>query len=98
MFFILKTALNYQFPVVAIGTAAKEIDLLKNIISDFPADTGMAYIIFEDLSSSQSSNLAEILLLNSKMPVIEIVHDINIKPNNIYIGLRKRITAAKTHH
>ncbi|MBW1656106.1 CheR family methyltransferase [Flavobacterium quisquiliarum] len=82
---ILKTALNYQFPVVAIGTAAKEIDLLKNIISDFPADTGMAYIIFEDLSSSQSSNLAEILLLNSKMPVIEIVHDINIKPNNIYI-------------
>lgn len=82
---ILKTALNYQFPVVAIGTAAKEIDVLKNVISDFPANSGMAYIIFEDLSSSQSPNLAENLLANAKMPVIEIVHDINIQPNNIYI-------------
>ena len=82
---ILKTALNYQFPVVAIGTAAKEIDVLKNVISDFPANSGMAYIIFENLSSSQSPNLAEMLLENAKMPVIEIVHDINIQPNNIYI-------------
>ncbi|WP_343697900.1 CheR family methyltransferase [Flavobacterium sp.] len=76
---------NSHFPVVAIGTAATEIDLLKKILSDFPSDSGMAYVVFENLFSPQTNELAEILSLNTKIPVVEIVHNVDIQPNTIYI-------------
>ncbi|WP_294957825.1 CheR family methyltransferase [uncultured Flavobacterium sp.] len=72
------------FPVVAIGTAATEINTLKNIISDLPPDSGMAYVIIENLSVAQSDNLAEVLSTHTKIPVKEIVHDVDIHPNHIY--------------
>ncbi|WP_426485240.1 CheR family methyltransferase [Flavobacterium sp. 2] len=75
---------NPQFPVVAIGTAATEIDLLKKVLSNLPADSGMAYLIFEDLSFTQTNHLAETLSTDIKIPVIEIVHDVDIKPDHIY--------------
>ncbi|SHG32679.1 CheR family methyltransferase [Flavobacterium defluvii] len=82
---IKKTISNSNFPVVAIGTAPAQIDLLKKIISDFPADSGMSYVVFENLFSSQTPNLAELLSRNSKISVVEIVHDINIQSNTVYV-------------
>ncbi|MCP2025273.1 two-component system CheB/CheR fusion protein [Flavobacterium sp. HSC-32F16] len=82
---LTETNSKTQFPVVAIATAANEIDVLKNMLSDLPPDSGMAYLIFQDLSLNQSDNLAEAISANSKIPVIEIIQQIDIKPNNIYI-------------
>lgn len=87
--------IQHNFPVVAVGTAAKEIDLLKNVLSHFPADSGMAYIIFEDLSSPQSENLAATLSADSKMPIVEIIHDINIQPDTIYLIPENNLLAAE---
>lgn len=74
-----------QFPVVGIGTAASEIDLLKKILSELPEDSGIAYIIIENLSQPQSENLAELLASHSKVPVTEIVNQVNLKPNHVYV-------------
>lgn len=87
---------NSHFPVVAIGTAATEIDLLKKILSDFPSDSGMAYVVFENLFSPQTNELAEILSLNTKIPVVEIVHNVDIQPNTIYIIPKNNFWFTKT--
>ncbi|KAF2341030.1 CheR family methyltransferase [Flavobacterium tistrianum] len=79
---IQKTA---GFPVVGISTATTEFEILKKIISEFPADSGMAFIIIEDLHYAQSEKLAEKLTEHSKIPVIEIVNTIDLHPNHIYI-------------
>lgn len=76
---------NIYFQVTAIGSSAAEIDILKNIVSDLTLDSGRAYLIFENLSSPQTSNLADELTFYTHMPVIEIVHHIDIQPNHIYV-------------
>jgi two-component system CheB/CheR fusion protein len=72
---------NLHFPVVGIGTAFSEIDLLKKIIADIPTDSGAAFLIIENLAGQQHSNLTEILLEHSKIPVHEVVNILELHPN-----------------
>lgn len=77
--------ISQLFPVVGIGTAASEIDILKKILSELPEDSGIAYIIIENLSQPQSENLAELLASHTKIPVTEIVNQVSLKPNHVYV-------------
>lgn len=74
-----------HFPVVGLAASATEITHLQKIISNLPQDSGMAYVIIENLSLPQSDNLAEKLSHCTKIPVAEIVNQIDFQPNNIYI-------------
>ncbi|HEY1196968.1 CheR family methyltransferase [Flavobacterium sp.] len=76
---------NTHFQVTAIGSSGAEIDILRNIVSNLALDSGRAYIIFENLSSPQTHNLADELKPYTQIPVIEIVHHVDIQPNQIYI-------------
>ncbi|MFA9191598.1 CheR family methyltransferase [Flavobacterium sp. FZUC8N2.13] len=80
---IKKNALN--FPVVGIGASTAGIDVLKKILSEISEDSGMAYIIAQHFSSHISSSLPEILSDYTTIPVIEIINDVNLEPNHIYI-------------
>jgi len=77
--------LHNHFSVVGIGTKGSEIEILKNIISDLAPDSGMAYLIFETLDYPKTENLKEILSTLTKIPVVEIVNEINLQPNHIFI-------------
>ena len=61
------------FPVVAIGTAPTEIDILTHIITDLPENSGIAYLILENLAQPQTDNLAHLLAQHTKIQVSEIV-------------------------
>ncbi|GGF28374.1 CheR family methyltransferase [Flavobacterium limi] len=74
-----------QFPVVAIGTAASEIDTLIKIISSLPENSGMTFLIFEDLSLPQHENLTTLLATEAKIPVQEIVSTVELHVDNIYV-------------
>lgn len=74
-----------SYPVAGIGTAASEIEILKKIILEIPAVSGMSYLIIENLYFPQSENLVEKLGSHAKIPVVEIVNDINLQPDHIYI-------------
>ncbi|MCV2485064.1 ATP-binding protein [Flavobacterium sp. SH_e] len=76
---------NSNFQVTAIGSSSAEIDVLKKIISDLPLDSGRAYLIFENFSTAQTPNLANELAAQTKIPVTEIVHHINVESNHIYV-------------
>ncbi|MFA9187874.1 CheR family methyltransferase [Flavobacterium sp. FBOR7N2.3] len=74
-----------NFPVVGIGVSTEGMDGLKKIVSDIPNNSGMAYIIIQHFMSNVSSNLSEILAPHAKIPVHEIINEINLEPNQIYI-------------
>jgi len=74
-----------DFPVVGIGASAGGLDVFKKILKNIPEDSGMAYVIVQHLSPDYPSNLTEILAQQTNIPVHEIVNDINLAPNHIYI-------------
>lgn len=78
-----KTAQN--FPVVGIGASAGGLDIFKRLLAEIPEDSGMAYVIVQHLSPDFPSSLPEILCKYTQIPVHEIIHDINLAPNHIYI-------------
>lgn len=73
------------FPVIGIGSTGAEIEILKTIISNLAEDSGMAYIIIESLDYPTSKNLKETLASETKIPVVEIVNEIILKPDHIFI-------------
>lgn len=77
--------INTQFPVVGIGTTASEIDALKEVLANLHTDSGMAFLIFEDLASEQHKNLFDLLTEHATIPIHEIVNTIELHPNHIYI-------------
>ena len=74
-----------DFPVVGIGASAGGLDAFKKLLKTIPENSGMAYVIVQHLSPDYPSNLTEILAQHTKIPVHEIVNDINLSPNHIYI-------------
>lgn len=73
-----------DFPIVAIGAAAGSLDAIIKIISSIPDDSSMAYIV-QQTSSSTSVNFAEMLSQHTSLPVHEIVSEINLNVNQIYV-------------
>jgi two-component system CheB/CheR fusion protein len=74
-----------QFPVVGIGASAGGFTPLKEIIAEIPINSGMAYIIIQHLGPDNESKLPQLLASVSKIPVLEIVNDIHVAPNNVYV-------------
>lgn len=74
-----------KFPVVGIGASAGGLDAFKKLLRAIPEDSGMAYVIVQHLSPDYDSKLTEILTQSTNIPVHEIIHNINLVPNNIYI-------------
>ena len=71
------------FPIVGIGAAAGSFDAIVKIVSSIPEDSSMAYIVQQ--ISDDYHNLAEVLSQYTDLPVHEIVSEINLAPNQIYV-------------
>ncbi|WP_343697902.1 CheR family methyltransferase [Flavobacterium sp.] len=74
-----------NFPITAIAGSTGEIKALQTIVSQIPEDSGTAYVVLQHLAAEQSDNLKEVLTLSAKIPVVEIISEINFQPNHIYI-------------
>lgn len=74
-----------SFPVVGIATEASEIDVVKQIISGIPSDSGMAIIVMENLDARQHADLTQQLTAHAAMPVHEIVNTAELKPGHVYV-------------
>ena len=74
-----------NFPIVGIGASAGGLDAHKKFLKAIPKDSRMAYVIVQHLSPDYPSNLTEILSQSTEIPVHEIINDINLAPNHIYI-------------
>lgn len=74
-----------DFPVVGIGASTGGLDALKNLIKAIPSNSGMPYVIIQHLSPDHPGNLTEVLSQHTEIPVHEIINDINLAPDRIYI-------------
>ncbi|PXY46350.1 CheR family methyltransferase [Flavobacterium hydrophilum] len=74
-----------KFPIVGIGASAGGLDAFKKVVSAISPDSGMAYVIVQHLSPDYPSSLTEILSQYAHIPVHEIISNINLLPNNIYV-------------
>lgn len=78
-----KTTQN--FPVVGFGASEGGLDAIKKVVKAIPVNSGMAYVIVQHLSSDHAGSLPEILTQQTEIPVHEIINDINLAPDHIYI-------------
>ena len=74
-----------KFPIVGIGASAGGLDAYQKFLSKIPADSAMAYVLVMHLSSDYNSNLTAILSKYTALPVVEIVNEVHLLPNHIYI-------------
>ncbi|MES1216073.1 MAG: CheR family methyltransferase [Bacteroidota bacterium] len=74
-----------QFPIVGVGASAGGLDAFKRLLKAIPEDSGMAYVLVQHLDPSHESILPEILSRVTKIPVHEIINDIHLAPDHIYI-------------
>lgn len=79
------TKSDNKFPVVGVGASAGGLTAFKQFIQSIPEDSGMAYVLVQHLAPDHESVLPELLQKITKIPVLEILNDIKVEPNTIYI-------------
>jgi two-component system, chemotaxis family, CheB/CheR fusion protein len=78
-------SLENRFPVVGIGASAGGLDAFRQLLSHLPTDTGMAFVLIQHLAPNQKSLLREILARETAMPVVEVLNDMAVEPNCVYV-------------
>jgi two-component system CheB/CheR fusion protein len=73
------------FPIVGIGASAGGLDALRQLFSQLPADTGMAYVVIQHLDPERPSLLVSLLAGGTTMPVVEVVDGMRAEPNRIHV-------------
>lgn len=82
------------FPVVGVGASAGGLEAFKQLVKAIHAKSGMAYILVQHLHPDYNSSLPEILQRETKIPVQEIIDNVTVKPNTIYIIPANKILVA----
>jgi len=78
-----------NFPIVCVGGSAGGLDAYKRLLSNMPADMGVAIVIVNHLRRV-ATRLHEILPNYTKMPVGLITDRLDIAPNHVYIIPERR--------
>ena len=81
----LITSPSNPFPVVGVGASAGGLEAFKRLIRAIPESSGMAFILVQHLEPNHESLLVDILQKITLIPVEEIINNIHIAPNHIYI-------------
>lgn len=80
---------------MGVGASAGGLDALKELVSAIPPNSGMAYIFVQHLAPNHESMLTEILQKSTEIPVVEIVDQVKVEPNFIYVIPANKMLLAK---
>ncbi|HEY9655154.1 MAG TPA: chemotaxis protein CheB [Crinalium sp.] len=73
------------FPIVGLAASAGGLEAFINLISNLPADMGMAFVLIQHLAPDHKSQLAEILGRVTPMAVQQVSDRMVVEPNQIYV-------------
>ena len=80
------TSSNQKFPVVAIGASAGGLEAVSQLLSQLPANAGIAIVLIQHLSAKRESSLVPLLSRVTRMPVSEATHnDMRVEGNCVYV-------------
>ena len=71
--------------VVAIGASAGGLDAFQKLIENLPVDTGMAFVLLSHILRGSKSLLPEILARSTRMPVVQVTQETQLRPNHVYV-------------
>ena len=91
---IIDAVVNSQFPVVGIGASAGGLEAVKAFLKALPAKSGMAYVFVQHLSPTHESILSEILQKVTPFPVQQIIDNVHLEPDNLYIIPENKVLTA----
>ena len=74
-----------RFPIVGIGASAGGLDALTGLLQHLPPDTGMGFVLVQHLDPEHESALTQILSRATSMPVHEVVDNLPVETNHIYV-------------
>jgi two-component system, chemotaxis family, CheB/CheR fusion protein len=77
---------SVDFPIVGLGASAGGLEALEAFFSNMPSDSNMAFVVIQHLSPKHKSIMGTLLSKSTKMEVIGIENDLEIKPNCIYLN------------
>ena len=73
------------FPVVGVGASAGGLAAFRKFIKAIPERSGLAYVLVQHLDPNHESQLADILQRVAQIPVLEILDNIVVQPDHVYI-------------
>jgi two-component system CheB/CheR fusion protein len=74
-----------SFPIVGIGTSAGGLEALQHFFQGVPAKCGMAFVVIQHMDPTHQGILAELLQRGTSMPVRQIVDDMPVQSDHIYV-------------
>jgi len=73
------------FPVVAIGASAGGLDPIVAFMTAVPHDSGVAFVVIQHTDPNYKPMLPELLRRATSMPVFEIVDQMALQPDSVYV-------------
>ena len=73
------------FPIVGIGASAGGVEALQRLFKPLSPTQGIAYIVAVHLAPTHPSHLADILAKSTSIPVVQVLGDMAIQSNTIYV-------------
>jgi len=71
--------------VVCIGASAGGLEALEKFFGGMPANSGAAFVVIVHLAPDYKSMMSELIARHTAMPVTDAQHDVELRPNNVYI-------------
>lgn len=76
---------SLPFPVVAIGASSGGLAVFTSLLKALPANSGMAFVLIQQLEPKHESALAGLLSKATRMPVVEVSDGIAVQPDYVYV-------------
>ena len=71
--------------IVGIGASAGGLEAFSELLRNLPPQTGMAFVLVQHLDPHHESILADLLANYTRMPVIQVLDDVHVEPNRVYV-------------
>ena len=73
------------FPIVGVGASAGGLHALGDFLKHLPINTGMGFVLIQHLAPDHPSQLTALLQPNTRLPLIEVINDVEVRPDHVYI-------------
>src|SRR5690242_17873382 len=73
------------FPIVGVGASAGGVEAFTQLLSGLPDKTGMCFLFVLHLDPKHESKLTDVLSKYTRIPLLEGVQGLAVKPDHIYV-------------
>jgi len=74
-----------QTRIIGVGASAGGLEALKAFFENIDGNDKNSYVIIQHLSPDYKSMMGELLKKNSRLPIIQIEHEMQVKPGHVHL-------------